>query len=133
MKRGIPRSVVIPVAGALLFVALGCALTRPSSDPWTTYYVGSPDDVWTAIHMALVELDYDVETENRSEGVIRAVREAGDGRPSTVLSIDQVMRGNEVKVYVRVAAAPDEPAMTFERQETAAEDFLALVNGVLYK
>ena len=117
----------------VLFGCLGCAATKPSSDPWTTSYIGSPDNVWTAIHIALVDLDYDVETENREDGVVRAVREGDDNNSTVVLSIDQIMRNAEVSVYVRVAAGPDEPAMSLDQQEKHAKDFLALVNGVLYK
>ena len=40
----------------VLLGCLGCAVTKSSSDPWTTHYVGSPDDVWTAIHIALIDL-----------------------------------------------------------------------------
>ena len=116
----------------VLIGCIGCAVTKPSSDPWTTHYVGSPDQVWTAIHISLVDLDYDVESENREDGLVRAVRKGDDGT-TVVLSIDQVMRNEEVKVFVRVAAGPDEPAMSWDRQEKSAKDFLALVNGVLYK
>jgi len=116
----------------VLIGCIGCAVTKPSSDPWTTHYVGSPDQVWTAIHISLVDLDYDVESENREDGLVRAVRKGDDGM-TVVLSIDQIMRNEEVKVFVRVAAGPDEPAMSWDRQEKNAKDFLALVNGVLYK
>ena len=116
----------------VLLAGLGCAVTNPSSDPWTTHYVGSPDQVWTAIHISLVDLDYDVESENREDGLVRAVRKGDDGT-TVVLSIDQIMRNEEVKVFVRVAAGPDEPAMSWDRQEKNAKDFLALVNGLLYK
>jgi len=116
----------------VLIGCIGCAVTKPSSDPWTTHYVGSPDQVWTAIHISLVDLDYDVESENREDGLVRAVRKGDDGM-TLVLSIDQIMRNEEVKVFVRVAAGPDEPAMSWDRQEKNAKDFLALVNGVLYK
>jgi hypothetical protein len=116
----------------VLIVCIGCAVTKPSSDPWTTHYVGSPDQVWTAIHISLVDLDYDVESENREDGLVRAVRKGDDGT-TVVLSIDQIMRNEEVKVYVRAAAGPDDPEMGWDRQEKNAKDFLALVNGLLYK
>ena len=132
MNHHSQRTMAILGMMVVLIGCIGCAMTKPSSDPWTTHYVGSPDQVWTAIHISLVDLDYDVESENREDGLIRAVRKGDDGT-TVVLSIDQIMRNEEVKVFVRVAAGPDEPAMSWDRQEKSAKDFLALVNGVLYK
>lgn len=112
--------------------ALGCA-SGPSSDPWIISYVGSPDDVWIALHIALIALDYDVESENREDGLLRAAREGSASGATQVLSIDQIMRNDEVKAYVRVASGPGEPAMDLGRRETIAKEFLARVNDVLYK
>jgi hypothetical protein len=131
MRFGSARTIVS--SALLLFGVFGCAATQPSSDPWTIHYVGSPDDVWAAIHLALIDLDYDVESENRDEGVVRAVRGGDDQGSTEVLSIDQIMRGNEVKVYVRSAAGTGEPSMSPDRKEALATEFLALVNGLLYK
>ena len=127
------RALAILAIAVVLIGSLGCAATKPSSDPWTTHYIGSPDDVWTAIHIALVDLDYDVESENREDGIVRAVRTFDETGSSVVLSIDQIMLTNDVNVYVRVAAGPNEPAMGWDQQEKYAKDFLALVNGLLYK
>jgi hypothetical protein len=127
------RSTRILGIAVLVVAGLGCAAAKPSADPWMTHYVGSPDDVWIALHIALVDLEYDVESENREDGKIRAVSEAEGDESSVVLTIDQVMRNNEVQVFVRVAAGPDEPAMGFAQREKHAKDLLALVNGVLYK
>jgi hypothetical protein len=117
----------------LVFSVFGCAATKPSSDPWVINYVGSPDDVWVACHIALVELDYDVESENRQDGLIRAVRPGAAEGSTEVLSLDQLMRSNDVKVYVRAAAGPDQPTMDFARRETLAKEFMALVDGLLFK
>ena len=132
MNHHSQRKMAILGMMVVLIGCIGCAVTKPSSDPWTTHYVGSPDQVWTAIHISLVDSDYDVESENREDGLVRAVRKGDDGT-TEVLSIDQIMRNEEVKVFVRVAAGPDDPAMSWDRQEKNAKDFLALVNGVLYK
>ena len=127
-------SVTAILAPALLLLGVfGCAATQPSSDPWVIDYVGSPDDVWAACHIALVELDYDVESENRQDGLVRAVRAGAEEGSTEVLSLDQIMRTNDVKVYVRAAAGPDQPAMDFSRKEELAKEFLAMVNGLLYK
>ena len=117
----------------VLVSIFGCAATQPSSDPWVIDYVGSPDDVWAACHIALVELDYDVESENRQDGLVRAVRAGAEEGSIDVLSLDQIMRTNDVKVYVRAAAGPDQPAMDFSRKEELAKEFMALANGLLYK
>ena len=130
--RAAKTSAVLAVAGVLI-ASLGCASLKTEGDPWTTHCVCDPDSVWQASHIALIELDYDVETENRDEGTIRAVR-PGDAEGATVvLSIDQMMVTNNVKVYVRVAAGEGDPAMSRDLQEKHAKDFLALVNGLLYK
>lgn len=126
---------MMPVLGAaiVLFGSLGCASSNADEDPWSTHYVGSPDDVWVSIHIALIELDYDVESENREDGKVRAVRDGDDENSTVVLSIDQIMRSGEVRVYVRVASEPGEPALSRDQQETFAKEFLAVVNGILYK
>ncbi len=117
----------------VVFGSLGCASSTAEGDPWTTHYVGDPDSVWQALHIAMIELDYDIESENRSDGTIRARRTGDEPDAKVVLSIDQMMVTNNVKVYVRVAAGAGEPAMSREGQEEHAKDFLALVNGLLYK
>jgi len=133
MSKFVGRTMAVLGAAIVLFGSLGCASSNADGDPWSTHYVGSPDDVWVSIHIALVELDYDVESENRVDGKVRAVRDGDDESSTVVLSIDQIMRTAEVKVYVRVAAGPGEPAMSRNLMEKHAKDFLALVNGLLYK
>jgi len=130
--RSTKKMMVLAVV-VVLVASLGCASLKTEGHPWTTHFVGDPDFVWQALHLAMIELDYDVEAENRFDGTIRAAR-AGDEPGSTVvLSIDQIMRTNDVNVYLRVAAGPDEPVMSLDRQEKHAKEFLALVNGLLYK
>lgn len=133
MKSRFDSATAILGMALLAFGVLGCAATRPSSDPWVINYVGSPDDVWVACHIALVELDYDVESENRDDGLVRAVRPGVAEDSTEVLSLDQLMRSNDVKVYVRAAAGPGQPAMDFSRKETLAKEFMAVVNGLLFK
>ncbi len=138
-SRGLDMTTRLGSAPAILGLALvvllsfACAATKPSSDPWVIDYVGSPDDVWVACHIALVELDYDVESENRQDGLVRAVRPGAQEGSTEVLALDQIMRSNDVKVYVRAAAGPDQPAMDFARKEALAKEFMAVVNGLLFK
>lgn len=133
MKSRFDSATAILGMALLAFGVLGCAATRPSSDPWVINYVGSPDDVWVACHIALVELDYDVESESRDDGLVRAVRPGVAENSTEVLSLDQLMRSNDVKVYVRAAAGPGQPAMDFSRKEALAKEFMAVVNGLLFK
>jgi len=133
MRTRLGLATVILAMALVVVVNFGCAATKPSSDPWVINYVGSPDDVWCACHIALVELDYDVESENREDGLVRAVRPGADEGSTEVLSLDQIMRTNDVKVYVRAARGPNQPAMDAARKETLANEFMALVNGLLFK
>ena len=132
MRKRLGSAVVVLGLTVVVLGVLGCAVTKPASDPWTTHYIGSPDDVWTAIHIALIDAGYDVESENRVDGLVRAVRDGEIEGSTEMLSIDQVMRTNDVNVYVRVAGGADEPTMTMDRKEAIAKEFLALLNGVLY-
>lgn len=113
-------------------LAGACSSMSGDDEPWSTQYVGPPNDVWDAIHMVLFDLDYEVEEENRNEGTIRATREAGDSHPGAVLSIDQIMRGDMVSVYVKVAALAGEPVMDRDRQGAVATEFLTPLKGILY-
>ena len=133
MKPRIGSTTAILGMVLVAMLSFGCAATKPSSDPWIFSFIGSPDDVWTASHIVLVELNYDVESENRQDGLISAVRPGAAEGSTEVLSLDQVMRTNDVKVYVRAAAGPDQPAMDFSRKEALAKEYLALLNGLLYK
>lgn len=109
-----------------------CSSTSTTGDPATLVYVGSSDDTWTAIHIVLVDLDYDVEKENRDEGTIRAIRSAGDTRPRSVLTIDQVARTETISLYVRAEAAPGDPPLDDTRRRELAEEFLQPVKELLY-
>jgi hypothetical protein len=121
------------VVAAALTGALACATTGAPDGPWMTHYVGSPDDVWIAIHIALAELEYEVESESRQDGTVSALRAAADGAPATAIAVDQVMRNDEVKVFVTTAAAAGGPELDRDERERLATAFLAEVNRVLYK
>jgi hypothetical protein len=123
---------VLAVVSAL--TPIGCASTSPGDGPWTTHYVGSSDDVWQAIHIALIDLGYRVDVEDRSEGTIRASRPDGEGvAPETVVTIDQVACGDQVNVYVRVAAADGDPELTPDQKQRLAGELLRPVNALLYR
>lgn len=121
--------------GVILLVAsaLGCASTSHEEAPLSTWYVGSPDYTWEAIHVALEKLGYEVATENREDGTLRAARPASDRTPASVLQIDQIMRTDAVKIYVRAAPAPDGPAIDQESRQKLVQDYLTALNKMLYK
>ena len=109
-----------------------CSSTSTTGDPAVLVYVGSSDDTWTAIHIVLVDLDYDVEEENRDEGTIRAIRSAGETGGRSVLTIDQVARTETISLYVRAETAPGDPPMDETRRRELAEEFLEPVKELLY-
>lgn len=114
-------------------VIAACSSTSTTGEPETLVYVGSSDDTWTAIHIVLIDLDYDVEKENRDEGTIRATRSADETRPRSVLTIDQVARTETISLYVRAQAAPGDPPMDDSRRRELAAEFLEPVKKLLYK
>lgn len=116
-----------------LILPTACSSASKTDDPATLIYVGSSDDTWTAMHIVLIELDYDVETENRDEGRIRATRSAGDDRPASVLTIDQIGRHETISIYVRAMAAPGEPTLALDQAERLAQEFLSPVKALLYQ
>lgn len=124
-------AMVVLVFSAFLFVG-ACSSISGDDDPWSTQYVGPPNDVWDAIHMVLFDLDYEVDEENRNDGKIRATREASDSRKGAVLHIDQIMRGEIVSVYVRVAEPDGAPIMDRDQQGVMAAEFLTPIKGILY-
>jgi hypothetical protein len=120
----------------LVIAAVGiaaCTSSFGTGEPATLVYVGSSDDTWTAIHIVLIDLDYDVEKENRDEGTIRATRTADETRPRSVLTIDQVARTETISLYVRAQAVPGDPPMDEDQSRALAEEFLQPVRELLYK
>ena len=128
--RVLTRAATLVLAAVLI---AGCSSASKTDDPWTIQYVGSSDDTWTAMHIAFIDLDYEVESEDRNEGRIRAVRAAEGERPGSVLTISQVARHDMVSIWVRVSAPEGEPPMDRAQQEVFAEEFLKPVNGLLFK
>jgi len=118
---------------ALLALALGCASSSHDEPPLSTWYVGSPDVTWEAIHVSLEKLGYDVETANRENGTLRAARPASNQTPACVLQIDQIMRTDAVKIYVRAHAAPDGSAIDQATRQKLAQEYLTALNKLLYK
>ncbi len=125
---------LMAIGGILvLATALGCASSSPEDAPLNTWYVGSPNYTWEAIHVSLEKLGYRVESENRDDGTLRAARPARDDNPASALQIDQVMRTDAVKIYVRAQPAPNGPAIDQATRHKLAQEFLTTLNKLLYK
>jgi len=122
---------VLLVSPAIFIAA--CSSTPKPDDPATLVYVGSSDDTWTALQIVLIELDYDVVSEDRNEGTIRATRAADDTRPGSVLTIDQIARHDTISLFVRAAGAAGGPSLDDVQRQTLAKEFLGLVKSLLYK
>lgn len=118
------------VSPAIIIAA--CSSTQKADDPATLVYVGSSDDTWTAMQIVLIELDYDVMSEDRNEGTITATRAADGTRSAAVLTIDQVARHDTISLYVRAAAAAGDPSLDDVQRQTLAEEFLGPVKALLY-
>jgi hypothetical protein len=95
---------------------------RPA-DSRTASYFDPPDRVWDAIQMTLEEQGYEVESEDRLDGIIHAV--SGEGDEAVALRIDQVFRTDIVRVHVR----PD--GEVTDRSDAAVADFLALLDSTM--
>lgn len=90
--------------GAGLLAASACSTAgSEGGDRWTAAYVSNADRVWTAIHLSLEELGYEVEEESRHEGTIRAVQVAGRPHEGVMLRIAQVQRTEVVRVHVQAS------------------------------
>lgn len=127
-QRLLSIGVIVVVASAF-----GCTSSSHKEAPLSTWYVGSPDFTWEAIHVSLEKLGYGVDSENREDGTLRAARPASGQTPASVLQIDQIMRTDTVKIYVRAQPAPDDPAMDEDARQKIAQQFLTALNKVLYK
>jgi hypothetical protein len=133
MQPGLAALTVAAIVCGGVVIAGGCSSTGKPNQPSSLVYVGSSDDTWTAMHIVLIDLDYTVESEHRDEGRIRAIREADGDRPASVLTVNQVARHETISLYVRAAAAPGEPELSAGERQRLAQEFLAPVEGLLYK
>jgi len=131
MKAAAGWIVVLALVSSAVFTA-ACSSTSKTDQPATLVYVGSSDDTWTAMQIVLIELDYDITSEDRNEGRIKATRAADGTRPGSVLAIDQVARTDTISLYVRAAAAAGDPSLDDMQRQTLAEEFLGPVKALLY-
>jgi hypothetical protein len=126
------------IAAALVVIAWtlslsACSTLKGNSDnTWTSSFFTDPDRVWGSIHLSLIELDYEVVSENRPDGVIRARSEPGNDGTVIALAIDQVMRTeDQVKVYIKPSFAGDEGSKNTNLLKAAADEFVRILNSKL--
>ena len=128
------RECVVVTVLVTMFVALSaCSSVKGSSEgTWNTSYFKNPDHVWGAIEIALIDLDYEVENKNRSDGVIRAMSAPADDGTIIALAIDQVMRTeDQVHVYVKPSFGGNEGSTNPDLLKAAADQFLKAVSDTL--
>ena len=77
-RRLIGFSATTGLVAAVISMGACSSLNGSPEGTWTATSFENPDRVWNAIELALLELDYEVVTENRADGVIRAESSAND-------------------------------------------------------
>jgi len=80
----------------------------------------------------LIELDYEVLSENREDGVIRAASEPAEDGTVIGLAIDQVMRTeDQVHVYIKPSFTGDEGSTNPDLLKAAADELIKALDDKL--
>lgn len=127
------RGAMVALAMVIAVSLSSCSTTKGSSDgTWNTSYFTNPDRVWGAIQLALIDLDYEVESENREDGIIRATSEPAEDGTVIALAIDQVMRtADQVHVYVKPSFAGDQGSTNPDLLRAAADELIKAMDDRL--
>lgn len=127
------RNLAAVILIALVLSLSACSTLKGNSDDtWTSSFFTDPDRVWGSIQLSLIELDYEVTSENRHDGIIRATSEPADDGTAIALKIDQVMRtGDQVNVYIKPSFAGDEGSTNPDLLKAAADEFVKTLNSKL--
>ncbi len=127
------RGAMVVLAMVIAASLSSCSTFKGSSDgTWNTSYFTNPDRVWGAIQLALIDLDYEVESENREEGIIRATSEPAEDGTVIALAIDQVMRTeDQVHVYVKPSFAGDKGSTNPDLLRAAADELIKAMDDRL--
>ena len=117
----------------ILLAITGCsAWSREAPDTWRANYVRDPFRVWSAIELALTELEYRIEESDEMQGTFRGVSNTGGKGPEIVLDISQVARGSDqVSVYVKPSFSEAGETGDPDLLEAAAAKFMKHLNGLL--
>ena len=132
-SQHVSKSAVVAVLVAMLAAISACSTVSGSSEGnWNASYFTDPDRVWGAIEIALIDLDYEVVSEDRTDGVIRAMSVPADDGTIIALAIDQVMRTeDQVHVYVKPSFGGKEGSTNPDLLKAAADQFLKAVSDTL--
>ena len=130
---GWSRAVVGALFVMMVMSSSACSTFKGSSEgTWNTSFFTNPDRVWEAIQLSLIELDYEVESENREDGIIRATSEPAEDGTVITLAIDQVMRTeDQVHVYVKPSFAGDNGTTNPDLLRAAADELMNTLNDKL--
>jgi len=118
---------------AMVVLLSSCSTIKGSSEgTWTASYFTDPDRVWGAMEISLIDLDYEVVSKNRYDGVIRAISAPADDGTIIELAIDQVVRTeDQIKIYVKPSFAGDGGSTNPDLLRAAADEFLKAVDDTL--
>ena len=124
---------VVAILIATVVSLWSCSTFKGSSEgTWSASYFTDPDRVWGAVEISLIDLNYEVVSKNRPDGVIRAKSESADDGTVIELAIDQVMRTeDQVKVYVKPSFAGAGGSKNPDLLKAAADEFMKAVNDTL--
>jgi hypothetical protein len=124
---------MVAVLIAIVVSLAACSTFEGSSDgTWNTSYFTNPDRVWSAIQIALIDLDYEVVDENRDDGIIRATSEPAEDGTVINLAIDQVMRTeDQVHVYIRPSFVGDQGSTNPDLLRAAADELIKALDEKL--
>ncbi len=117
----------------VLLAITGCsAWSREAPDTWRANYVRDPFRVWSAIELALTDLEYRIEDSDELQGTVRGVSNTGGKGPEIVLNISQVARGSDqVSVYVKSSFSEAGETGDPDLLEAAAAGFMKHLNDLL--
>ena len=127
------HGVVVALVVAIVVSLPACSTFKGSSEgTWNTSYFTNPDRVWNAIQLALIDLEYEVQSENRDDGVIRAVSEPSEDGTVIALAIDQVMRTeDQVHVYIKPSFSGGEGSTNPDLLRAAADEVIKALDDKL--
>jgi hypothetical protein len=116
-----------------LLAIAGCsAWSREAPDTSRANFVRDPFRVWSAIELALIELEYRIEDSDELQGTVRGVSNTGGKGPEIVLNISQVARGSDqVSVYVKPSFSEAGGTGDPDLLEAAAAKFMKYLSDLL--
>ncbi len=117
----------------ILLAITGCsAWSREAPDTSRANFVRDPFRVWSAIELALIELEYRIEDSDELQGTVRGVSNTGCKGPEIVLDISQVARGSDqVSVFVKPSFSEAGGTGDQALLDKAAEAFMKRLDELL--